>query len=88
LTGPFLYNQTDRVFFQSLGEKNKNTKIHHTEPGDMMGISGYGLFFCLWAIRARSARGRVLTEPWATPPTAGAMKIEGGVVYYPTIHHG
>ena len=53
-----------------------------------MGVSGYGSFFCLWAVCARSARGRVFTEPWATPPTAGAMKIERGVVYNPTIHHG
>ena len=52
-----------------------------------MGVSGYGSFFCLWAVCARSARGRALTGPWATPPTAGAMKIEGGVVYDPTIHH-
>jgi hypothetical protein len=53
-----------------------------------MGISSYGSFFCLWAVRARSAQGRVFTEPWATSPTAGAMKIERGVVYNPTIHHG
>ena len=53
-----------------------------------MGVSGYGSFFCLWAVRARSAQERVFTEPWATPLTAGAMKIEWGVVYYPTIHHG
>jgi hypothetical protein len=52
-----------------------------------MGASGYGSFFCLWAVRARSARGRMLTEPWTTPPTTGAMKIERGVVYDPTIHH-
>jgi hypothetical protein len=51
-----------------------------------MGVSGYGSFFCLWAVRTRSARGRVFTEPWATPPTVGAMKIERGVVYDPTIH--
>jgi hypothetical protein len=37
---------------------------------------------------ALAARGRVFTEPWATPPTAGATKIERGVVYNPTIHHG
>ncbi len=53
-----------------------------------MGVSGYGSFFCLWAVRGRSAQGRVLTEPWALPPSAGAMKIERGVVYNPTIHHG
>jgi len=53
-----------------------------------MCINGYGSFFCLWAVRNRSAQGRVFTEPWATPPFAGAMKIERGVVYNPTIHHG
>ena len=52
-----------------------------------MGVSGSGSFFCLWAIRALSARGCVFTEPWATPPTAGDMKIERGLVYDPTIHH-
>jgi hypothetical protein len=51
-------------------------------PGNSMGVSGHGSFFCLWAVRGR------LTGPWATPPTAGAMKIERGVVYNPTIHHG
>jgi hypothetical protein len=53
-----------------------------------MGVSGYGSFFCLWAVRACSAQGRVFTEPWSTSPTAGAMKIKRGVVYNPTIHHG
>ena len=53
-----------------------------------MGVSGYGTFFCLWAVRTCSAQGRALTEPWEAPPTAGTMKIEQGVVYYPTIHHG
>jgi len=52
-----------------------------------MGISGYGSFFCLWAVRARSAQGRVFTEPWAMPPTAGAMKIEQGVVYRLGVAH-
>ena len=52
-----------------------------------MAICGYGSFFCLWAFRTRSAQGRMFTEPWATPPTASAMKIERGVVYDPTIHH-
>ena len=52
-----------------------------------MGISDYGIFFHLWAIRARSAQRRSLTTPWATPPTTGAMKIKRGVVYSPTIHH-
>ena len=47
-----------------------------------MGICGYGSFFCL------CARGCVFTEPWATSPTAGAMKIERGMVYNPTIPHG
>jgi hypothetical protein len=68
-------------FFQSLEEKNKKHKF-------AMGVSSYGSFFCLWAVRARSASGCVFTEPWATPPTAGAMEIKRGVVYNPTIHHG
>jgi hypothetical protein len=88
LAGPFLYNQTDHVFFQSLGEKNKKLKFVARNPGDTMGVSGYGYFFCLGAIRARSAQRRVFPEPWAMPPTAGAMKIKRGVVYNPTIHHG
>ena len=85
--GTFYYNRTDRVFFQSLGEKNKKQKFVTRNPGDTMGVSGHGIFFRLWAIRARSARRRSLTTPWATPPTAGAMKIERGMVYSPTIHH-
>jgi hypothetical protein len=88
LAGPFIYNWTDRVFFQSLGEKNKKQKFVTRNRGDTMGVSGYGSFFCLWAVHARSARVRVFTESWATPPSAGAMKIERGVVYNPTIHHG
>jgi hypothetical protein len=86
--GTFFCNRTDRVFFQSLGEKNKKQKFVTRNPGNTMGVSGYGSFFCLWAVRARSAQGRNFTEPWVTPPTAGAMKIERGVVYNPTIHHG
>jgi hypothetical protein len=85
--GTFYYNRTDRVFFQSLGEKNKKQKFVTRNPGDTMGVSGHGIFFRLWAIRARSARRRSLTTPWATPPTAGAMKIERGMVYSSTIHH-
>jgi hypothetical protein len=89
LAGPYFFNRTDRGFFQySLGEKNKKQKFVTRNPGDKMGVSGYGSFFCLWAVRAHSARGRVFTELWATPPTAGAMKIERGVVYNPTIYHG
>jgi len=75
LAGPFFYNRTDRVFFQSLGEKNKKQKFVTRNQGDTMGVSGYGSFFCLWAIRDHSARGRVLTEQWATSTTAGAMKF-------------
>ncbi len=87
--GPFFYNRTDRVFFQSLGEKNIKQKFVTQNPGDTLGVCGYGsFFFCLRAGRARSARGRVFTEPWVTPPTAGAIKIKRGVVYNPTIQHG
>jgi hypothetical protein len=67
-------------FFQSLGEKNKKQKFVTQNPGDTMGISGYGSFFCLWAVRARSARGRVLTEPWATPHRRRHENRAGGGV--------
>jgi hypothetical protein len=50
LAGPFFY-----IFFQGLGEKNKKQKFVTRNPGDTMGVSGYGSFFCLWAVRARSA---------------------------------
>jgi hypothetical protein len=76
------HNRTDRVFFQSLGKKNKKLKFVTRNPGNKMGISGDGSFFCLWAVRTRS------TEPWAKPPTTDAMKMERGVACNPTIHHG
>jgi hypothetical protein len=34
-------------FFQSLGEKTKKQKFVTQNPGDSMGVSGYGYFFCL-----------------------------------------
>jgi hypothetical protein len=48
------------------------------EPGRTMGVHGLGSFFCLWAVRARSAKVSALTEPWATPPITSTMKIERG----------
>jgi hypothetical protein len=61
LAGPFFYNRTDRVFFQSLGKKNKKQKFVTRNPGDTMGVSGYGSFFCLWAVRTRSdEKGEIL----------------------------
>ncbi len=78
--GTFYYNRTDHVFFRSLGEKNKIPFFVTRNQGDTMGVSGHGIFFRLWAVRARSARRRSLTTPWATPLTAGAMKIKRGVV--------
>ena len=57
---------------------NKKQKFVTQNPGDTMGVSGHGSFFCLWAVRACSARASALTEPWSTPPTAGAIKIERG----------
>jgi hypothetical protein len=50
--------------------------------------ANHGLHRRLWCFRARSARRRSSTTPWAMPPTAGAMKIERGWMYYPTIYHG
>jgi len=86
-SGTFYYNRTYQVFFQSLDEKNEKLFFVTRNQGDTMGVSGHGIFFRLWAVRARSARRRSLTTPWVMPPTAGAMKIERGVVYIPTIHH-
>jgi len=86
--GPFFTTGQTVFFFQSLGEKNKKQKFVTRNPGDTMGVSSYGSFFCLWAVCTQSAPGGVFTEPWATAPTACAMKIEQGVVYDPTIHHG
>jgi hypothetical protein len=76
--GTFSYNRTDRVFFQSLGEKNEKPFFVTRNRGDTMGVSGHGIFFCLWAVRAPSAQRRSLAMPWVTPPTAGAMKIKQG----------
>jgi hypothetical protein len=52
----------------------------------ILGTVSHGLHRHLWAVRGRSAQGRALTGPWATPPTFGAMKIERGVAYNSTIH--
>jgi hypothetical protein len=78
LAGPFFYNRTDRVFFQSLGEKNKKQKFVTRNQGDPMGVSGFGSFFCLWAVRARSNRWRALIGSWVTPPTTGFIEIKRG----------
>jgi hypothetical protein len=78
--GTFFYNRTDHVIFQSLVKKNEIPFFVTRNRGDTMGVGGHGIAFRLWAVRARSARRRSLTTPWATPPTAGAMKIEQGVV--------
>ena len=86
--GTFYYNRTDHVFFQSLGEKNEKLFFVTRNRGDTMGVSGHGIFFRLWAVCARSNRWCALIGSWVTPPTTGAMKIERGVVYSPTIHHG
>ncbi len=39
----------------------------------------------LWAVRARSARRRVLIGTWATPPMTDAIEFDRGGEYYPTI---
>jgi len=75
LAGPFFTTGQTVFFSEPRREKQKNQKFITRNPGDTMGVSGYGSFFCLWAIRNRSARGRVLTEPWATSTTAGTMKF-------------
>ena len=47
----------------------------------ILGATSHGLHRRLWAVH------HALTTPWATPPTTGAIKIERGWMYYPTIHH-
>ena len=84
----FFYNRTDPVLFQSLDEKNKNKNSSHRTRAIRWASAAMAISSALGAVRARSARGRVFIEPWVTPTTAGAMKIERGVVYNPTIHHG
>ncbi len=61
--GTFYYNRTDHVFFQCLGEKNEKPFFVTRNRGDTMGVSSHGIFFRLWAVRARSARRRSLTTP-------------------------
>ena len=40
-----------------------------------MGAACHGLYRCLWAVRACSARWRALIRSWATPPMTGATFI-------------
>jgi hypothetical protein len=59
--GGTYFLQPDRpCFFQSLGKKNKKQKFVTQNRGDTMGVSGFGSFFCLWAVHARSNRWRAL----------------------------
>jgi len=80
--------QPDRpCFFQSLGKKNKEQQFVTRNPGDTMGVSGFGSFFCLWAIRARSNRWCALIGLWVTPPTDGSIEIDRGGAKKITINH-
>ena len=76
------------VIFHSLNKKNKKQKFFTRNPGDAMGISGCGSFFCLWAVRARCSRAHVYRAMGDAPYPPGTMKIERGVVYNPTIRLG
>ncbi len=76
--GTFFPQPNRPCFFSEPRREKQKQKFVTRNPGDTMGVSGHGSFFCLWAVRARSARASALTEPWASPPTAGAMKIERG----------
>ncbi len=84
MAGPFFYNRTDHVFFQSLGEKNKAQKFVTRNPDDTMGVSG---FFCLWAIRAHSNRWCALIGSWVMPPTKSSIEIDRGGAENITINH-
>jgi hypothetical protein len=44
LAGPFFLQPEIPCFFQSLGKKNKKTKIRHTEPGQYDGRQRLWLF--------------------------------------------
>ncbi len=90
LFGGTFFLQPDRpcFFFQSLGEKNKKQKFVTQNPGDTMGVSGFGSFFCLWAVRTRSNRWRTLIGSWVTLPTTGSIEIKLGGAKNITIDHG
>ena len=54
--GGTFFLQPDRpCFFQTLGKKNEKLFVVTWNRGDTMGVSGYGIFFHLWAVCARSA---------------------------------
>jgi hypothetical protein len=76
------------VFFSGPRREKQKTKIRHTEPGRSDGVSGFGSFFCLWAVRARSNRWRALIGLWVTPPTTGSIEIKHGGAENITINHG
>jgi hypothetical protein len=74
-------------FFRASARKTKNKNSSHGTR-DTMGVSDFGSFFCLWAVRARSNRWRVLIGSWVSPPTTGSIKIERGGAENITINHG
>ncbi len=74
-------------FFRASARKTKN-KNSSRNPGDKMGVSGFGSFFCLRAVGAHSNRRRALIGSWVTPPTTGSIEIERGGAENITINHG
>ncbi len=77
------------IFFQSLGEKNKKQKFDTRNPGDPNGHQWLWLFLLpVGHPRPFCSRKCVYRAMGDAPATAGAIKIEQGVVYNPTIHHG
>jgi len=76
------------VFFFRASARKTKTKFFTGNPGDMMGVSGFGSFFCLWAVRACSNQWRTLTGLWVTPPTKGSIEIKRGGAENITINHG
>ena len=84
--GTFFYNRTDHVFFQSLSEKNKKQKFVTRKRYD--GRQRLWLFLLpVGRPRPFCSRARVY-RAMGDAPHRRAMKIERGVVYNPTIHHG
>ena len=85
--GGTFFLQPDRQCFFSEPRREKQ-KFVTRNPGDTMCVSGYGSFFCLWAVRAPSNRRRALIGLWVTPPTTGSIEIERGGDENITINHG
>jgi hypothetical protein len=67
-----------RDYLVSRTNKIKNKKRERERGQETMGAADHGLYRRLWAVRACSARWRVLIQSWAMPPTTGDIQIKQG----------